>query len=700
LESRTLFSTVLDLAVVYTPAARDSVGGVNGVLQRVTRAVADANLILANSRVDATLRLVALSEIAYTETRDLELDLERLRGNGDGFMDAVHPIRNNSGADLVQLLVNDGGDEGGRAYQLDDPTQVNSADAFGVTVARVAQVEYVFAHEVMHQLGAGHHESEDLRPRNLPWARAYRVTSGTQSLSTVVGNAATRLPYLSSPQLIWRGITLGDATHDNARAVRQFVPLVAQNRATMVSDLSAPQAALLQTATAGGKTLTIDVRLADDQGINIASLGNGDLRVTGPSGFNKLASFVSVDRASNGGQRLARYSVDITGYSADPAAYTATVVAGQITDVAGKAVAAAALARPASSATYADRAGPKMATAMELGNVGNSRRQLVDGLTAVDGSNHYRFTLTSSGTVTARLSGLTANANLYLIQDRNNDGLGNLGEYLGQGINGGTTAETISISLAAGSYDLHVFPVGPVVTPYTLSLDVVGGSTGTSPSPPPPPPPPTTATGTITGTIWRDDNGNGVREAGEPALPNFQAWVDLDGDGLRESTDRTVITNTSGNYTIANLPAGRTYVVRPVGVAGYRISSSTSYSVPLAAGQIAGGKNFGFTTRALVSGTVWFDNNANRIRDAADAGLGGWVVFLDKDNDGVLDADEKRATTSSSGAYTIKDAVSGKFTLKVVNKTGYAVSTPTSGHAITLSNAQAISGKNFGVKRA
>src|SRR5207244_11746443 len=46
--------------------------------------------------------------------------------------------------------------------------------------------------------------------------------------------------------------------------------------------------------TAPGTAYTFTVRYADDVGVAVASLGTGDVRVTGPNGFSALAEFVGV----------------------------------------------------------------------------------------------------------------------------------------------------------------------------------------------------------------------------------------------------------------------------------------------------------------------------------------------------------------------------------------------------------------------
>ena len=98
------------LLVVYTPAASGGAGGAAAIQSQVRQAVVEANSVLQNSLVNARIRLVGLSEIAYQESGSVAKDLDRLRGTNDGFMDEVHALRVQLGADLVCLVTETGDD--------------------------------------------------------------------------------------------------------------------------------------------------------------------------------------------------------------------------------------------------------------------------------------------------------------------------------------------------------------------------------------------------------------------------------------------------------------------------------------------------------------------------------------------------------------------------------------------------------------
>ena len=131
---------IIDVAVVYTPAARDAAGGVAAIEAEIDLMVAWTNQAYEASGVHHRLALVERSEVSYAETGVGRLDLGRLRNPSDGQMDGVHELRDRVGADLVHLVVGHS-DVGGLAYR---------PGAFSLG-ARCC-----FAHELGHNMGLRH----------------------------------------------------------------------------------------------------------------------------------------------------------------------------------------------------------------------------------------------------------------------------------------------------------------------------------------------------------------------------------------------------------------------------------------------------------------------------------------------------------------------------------------------------------------
>jgi hypothetical protein len=108
-------------------------------------------------------------------------------------------------------------------------------------------------------------------------------------------------------------------------------------------------------------------------------------------------------------------------------------------------------------------------------------------------------------------------------------------------------------------------------------------------------------------------------------------------------------------------------------------------------------RNFGLTNQATVSGTVFFDANKNRKKDAAEKGLKAWQLFIDKDRDGRRDANELLITTNSLGNFSFK-TTAGTITLRAIVKKGYKATTPTGGVlTLTLKPGQTVNGRLFGI---
>jgi hypothetical protein len=134
-------------------------------------------------------------------------------------------------------------------------------------------------------------------------------------------------------------------------------------------DKTAPTASNLVTAavTPGSSVYTFTVDYADNLALDSSSLGNGNVRVTGPNGFDQLASLVGASPSGNGTPRTAMYQISAPGGtwdSADNGVYNVAIVGNQVRDTAGNALAAT----PLGSFTIA--AGYKMYLSLVLSSSG------------------------------------------------------------------------------------------------------------------------------------------------------------------------------------------------------------------------------------------------------------------------------------------------------------------------------------------
>lgn len=146
--------TVIDLLVLFTPAAQSQAGGANGMTATLNSFVTTTNNAYTNSLVNQQIRLVHAVLTNYTEAAGMGTDLNRLSSNGDGFMDEAHSLRNTYGADLVHLV--SGAANG--ACGIAGLGGNNQNIAFAVTARQCGS--YTFAHELGHNMGCCHHPSD------------------------------------------------------------------------------------------------------------------------------------------------------------------------------------------------------------------------------------------------------------------------------------------------------------------------------------------------------------------------------------------------------------------------------------------------------------------------------------------------------------------------------------------------------------
>jgi|GEM_PF-660821 len=216
----------IDLLVLYTAAARASVGGKAAIEGQITAAVAAANSSYVSSHINARLNLLLQVETDYVSS-DFGTDLNRLASPGDGQLDFAHSLRDVVGADMVALIRVDG-EYCGIAYLLYDNSPSGDVIPFSVTALSCLSTQ-TLAHELGHNMGCCHAvgdgggcTSGGIYPYSVGWR--LNGQSGTQFRTIMAYAPGNRIDYFSNPAVNYdnraTGVAIGSANQaDNASTI-------------------------------------------------------------------------------------------------------------------------------------------------------------------------------------------------------------------------------------------------------------------------------------------------------------------------------------------------------------------------------------------------------------------------------------------------------------------------------------------------
>ena len=262
--------------------------------------------------------------------------------------------------------------------------------------------------------------------------------------------------------------------------------------------------------------------------------------------------------------------------------------------------------------------------------------------------------------------------------------------------------------------------------------------------------------GSVHGTKWLDENGNGIREDDEPGLPGVTIYADLNHNAQFDDDEPHTVTmedlnddliDDNGKYWLEGLNPGH-YVIREVVPDGFVQTFPRSvlfdfigipvpfgvgaHHVWLENGQVITDLDFGNQRDepGSVHGVKWLDENGNRLRDDGEPGLAGVTVYADLNNNGQLDADEPHTVTmedlnddqiDDTGKYWLDGLPSGTHVIREIVPDGFVQTFPEhlplpvpfepgldgggiwidpyGAHVIYLEPGQVIDGLDFGNRR-
>ena len=178
--------------------------------------------------------------------------------------------------------------------------------------------------------------------------------------------------------------------------------------------------------------------------------------------------------------------------------------------------------------------------------------------------------------------------------------------------------------------------------------------------------------GTIS-TTGSNDDGQVVYNTTEPGIAGIRVFIDIDNDGVFDANEPSSVTDSSGFYSIGNLPDGN-YVVRvdtstvPASYAQtYDLTSPLDHSASVTlSGSSRTDVDFAYRNSASIGDFVWNDRDADGVQDPGEPGIEGVLVYIDADNDNIFDQGvETFAITDLNGYYLIENVPAGSHNVRV-----------------------------------
>lgn len=201
------------------------------------------------------------------------------------------------------------------------------------------------------------------------------------------------------------------------------------------------------------------------------------------------------------------------------------------------------------------------------------------------------------------------------------------------------------------------------------------------------------APGSISGTKFQDSNGNGSRDAGEPALSGVTI-------GLRAPDGSTLSTVTAadGSFSFSGLAPGA-YTISETVPDGFQQTApggAGTISVTVSAGKNSGGNLFGNQPLpGSIAGFIFEDENKNQKQDGSEGPLGGVTVQLFDAADQIV----ATTVTASDGTFLFSNVAPGNYTVHPVPPSGFFQTLPNLGKPIPvdLAPGASVTGLVFGL---
>ncbi|MDP1798441.1 MAG: M12 family metallo-peptidase [Planctomycetaceae bacterium] len=228
--------STIDVLVAYTQKALTAVGGAAQMNALIQLAIEESNTAYQSSNVIQRVRLVHKVQTNYNEATGFNPALEALTNASDGKMDELHALRDQYGADMVSLII-DNTQYCGLAWLMSTESHAFENRAFSVVHHDCATGYFSFSHELGHNMGLNHDVLNAGGGGVAPYAYGFRWVgnSGATWRSVMAYAPGTRVGQFSNPDVLYDGVATGTVSQENnARALNETYDTVANFRASIL----------------------------------------------------------------------------------------------------------------------------------------------------------------------------------------------------------------------------------------------------------------------------------------------------------------------------------------------------------------------------------------------------------------------------------------------------------------------------------
>jgi uncharacterized delta-60 repeat protein len=182
----------------------------------------------------------------------------------------------------------------------------------------------------------------------------------------------------------------------------------------------------------------------------------------------------------------------------------------------------------------------------------------------------------------------------------------------------------------------------------------------------------------IGGTVYNDMNGNGANDS-DPPIAGRTVYLDLNHNKTLDTNEPSTTTDANGRYAFGGLANG-TYDVREKLPSGWiQMNPAGAHTIALSGGTVVNGQDFATAQYASLSGFVFNDANNSGSFNASEKGLGGWRVYIDRNNDGKYDSGDVSTLTKSDGTWSLSSLRPGPVVVRIVVPSGWKLTQPATG---------------------